>query len=59
MSLIQTQTFEHDPNRAEELKAIVAALEALGRKDFDTAARVLIARHDELLREPKLKLYGT
>ena len=59
MTTILTQTFEHDPNRAEELQAIAAALDALGKHDFDAAARILIARHDVLTREPFLKLYGT
>jgi len=57
--MIQTQTFDHDPHREEERLVIVAALEALGKRDFDLAARILIARQDELLREPELKLYAT
>lgn len=56
--MIQTQTFELKENE-EELAVIATALDLLMKKQYDEAAKVLVYRHDQLTREPKLKLYGT
>jgi len=55
--MIQTQTFEFNKAKKDEMEVIARALLLLGQKKYDEAAKVLIARHDELTREPELKLY--
>jgi hypothetical protein len=55
--MIQTQTFEFNKAKKDEMEVIARALSLLGQKNYDEAAKVLIARHDVLTREPELKLY--
>ena len=55
--MIQTYTFEFNKAAKEEMSAISRALWLLGQKQYDEASKVLIARHDELTRDPELKLY--
>lgn len=54
--MIQQQTFELQCNE-EELLMIAEALNLLAEKRYTDAAAVLIKRHDQLTRAPKLKLY--
>jgi len=51
-----TQTFAYTADK-DELDAISAALDALQRKDYVLASKILIARHDVLTAAPKLKTY--
>jgi BioD-like phosphotransacetylase family protein len=55
--VIQTQTFEFNKATKDEIVVIARALQLIGEKRYDEAAKVLIERHDELTREPELKLY--
>lgn len=56
--MIQTQTFDFKDN-TDELETIARALELLMEKRPADAAKVLVKRHDQLMAQPKLKLYGT
>lgn len=51
-----TQTFELEADKGE-LETLSAALDALMRKDYTLASKILIARHDKLTERPKLKPY--
>lgn len=52
---ISTQTFDFKDVR-DELQVCGAALEALRRKDYSLASKILIARMDHLQAGPNLKL---
>lgn len=55
--MIQTQTFEFNRAKKDEMEAIARALWLIGQKRYDEAAKVLTARHDILTRDAELKLY--
>lgn len=55
--MIQTQTFEFDKGTKAELAVVSKVLDLLGKGLIDDAKQVLISRHDELTKEPVLKLY--
>ena len=56
MSFITTQTFDFRDNR-DELAVIAAAIDLIGKKEYTRAVEILLARHDQLTTEPKLKMY--
>lgn len=55
--MIQTQTFDVNKEAKAELLVLSEALDLMGKKQYTEAAQVLIKRKDELMAEPKLKLY--
>ena len=55
--MIQTQTFDFNAKDLDEIQCISRVLWLIGEKQYDEAAKTLIARHDVLTAEPKLKLY--
>ena len=55
--MILTRTLEFACDTGE-LDAISEALDMLRNRDYDGAARVLIARHDMLTSKPQTKLYN-
>jgi hypothetical protein len=56
VNFIGTQTFDIEEHEAE-LATIKRALDLINENRYADAMRVLIARQDELMAEPKLKLY--
>lgn len=54
--MIFTQTFDFKDNR-DELAVIAMAIDLIGKKCYDEAAKVLLERHDQLTQAPKLKPY--
>jgi hypothetical protein len=54
---VQTQTFEFNAKDKDEREMIAQVLWLLGEKRYDEAKKMLIQRHDELIAEPKLKVY--
>lgn len=55
--MIHTQTFEFNQKDKDEREMIAQVLWLLGKMRYDEAAKILIARHDVLTAEPRLKLY--
>lgn len=55
--MIQTQTFEFHKEKKEELEVLSSAIDLIGKQRYQEAAEILIRRHDDLTKEPKLKLY--
>jgi len=55
--MVQTQTFEYQKGREEELALISQVLWVMGEGNYEEAKRILIHRHDKLTAAPKLKLY--
>lgn len=55
--MITTQTFEFSKTAKDEMLVISAALALIKDRRYDEATRVLIARHDELTRNPTTKPY--
>lgn len=55
--MIQTQTFEFNKAAKDEMTVLARALWLIGKHQYDEAAKVLTARHDELTRDPALKLF--
>lgn len=55
--MIQTQTFEFNKTKKDEMEVIASALWLIGQKRYDEAAKVLTARQDALTKDAELKLY--
>lgn len=55
--MIQTQTFEFNKSKKDEMEVIARALWLIGQKRYDDASKVLTLRHDILTRDGELKLY--
>lgn len=61
MSFVQTQTSELPVDRKDEIEILSRAIWLIGHGQTDEAVKLMIARHDQLIKErpPVMKLYGT